>query len=418
MTSRIIFTLICISLICTIIYLYKNYGLGLKKEFYDYNLFENESVNNNNSPDNISSYMDINELSNNLENNPLISQTNNTLCIKLFDKLGKGIVFSPISITLILSLIHLNSYDKTNNELTSLFGYKYRLGELKSIYKTFNNNIIKMTNTIIINNKYKVNNKQLKSIQKLALIEYNNFNDKQLIVNNVNRYVSNNTNSLIKNVLNGDMISNDTIMILINTIYFKANWLNKFNEENTSKMIFRGRNEMKVDMMYQNSKFKYFETNDLQMIEMPYSDYNYTMGIVLPKNDDIINLNLGQLQYNISCLKNEKVKLYLPKFEHRMKIELVPILRELGVNELFTENAKLGIVENAFVSKIIHEAVVIVDENGTEAAAFTAALLTENCARPNSKDEIIFKADHPFIYYIRHLPSNIILFYGQFDGVV
>lgn len=415
MTSRIIFALICISLICTIIYIYKNYGLGLKKELYDYDLVD-DSINH--PVDDISLDMDTSNPSYYFEKSSLIYNVNNPLCIKLFDNLEKGSVFSPISIKLILSLIHLNSYGKTNNELTNLFGYKYTIGELMSIYKTFNNNIIKMTNTIIINNKYKVNDKQLKSIQKLALIEYNNFNDKQLIVNNVNRYVSDNTNGLITNALDNNMIRNDTIMILVNTIYFKANWLNKFDKKNTSKMMFRGEKEMEIDMMYQNNKFKYFETNDIQMIEMLYNDNNYTMGVILSKKDDIVHLNFGQLQYNIDYLKNEKVKLYLPKFRHRKKIELVSVLKKLGVDELFTENAKLGIVENAFVSNIIHEAVVIVDENGTEASAFTAAIMTKNCAPSKPKDEIVFKANHPFIYYIRHIPSNSILFYGHFDGIV
>lgn len=352
-----------------------------------------------------------------------INKANNILCTKIFNELNNELnndsVFSPMSITFALSLLHQGAEGNTDTELTNLFNNKYTLNELNQLYKLFNNDIMKMTNALLINKKYKVNDQYLDSIKKLVLIEYDDFGNKKLIVNKVNNYIEKNTNNMIKNILQENDIDALTILILINTIYFKAKWLHEFKSNNTEKMQFnnKSKNELlQVDMMYQENYFDYYENDNIQLLEMSYKNKDYAMGIVLPKGNDIPpKLTSDQIDEFINNLKRENVELHLPKFKHRKNIQLVPLLQKLGVNDLFNSSAKLSIAKEAYISKIIHEAVVIVDETGTEAAAVTVAVMTAMMAMPPKK-KIIFKADHPFIYYIRYKPNNMLLFYGAFYG--
>jgi len=167
--------------------------------------------------------------------------------------------------------------------------------------------------------------------------------------------------------------------------------------------------------MYQKDKFKYFEDHNNQVLEMDYKDQNYSMGVILPwKNGKLPNVDSNQIIDYTSRFTSREVKLWFPKFEHRKKVRLVPILKKLGISRLFTPYVcqldKLA--KNIFVSDIIHEAVVIVDETGTEAAAATGIFMMDNCIREKPKI-IEFKADHSFIYYIRHKDSNTLLFVGD-----
>ncbi len=336
----------------------------------------------------------------------------NVLAIKLFDKMDKNPIFSPLSIMFALSLIHLCAEQNTDKELTSFITHKHNPNELQAIQNTFNNNIIKMGNCIIINNKFKVNKKFTNSIKNFVLIEESDYSDKNAIANKVNDYIKTNTKGLIKNVLDKKDINNDTNLILINTIYFKANWLHKFNVEYTTKEKF-GNTKKLVDMMFIEKKFNYYENDNMQTIEMFYNNKDYVMGVILPKNDEY-KIDVYSLMYGINNLENTKVMLYLPKFTHRQRVNLIPILQNLGVNDLFDKDAaKLNIVEESYVTSIIHEAVVIVDEEGTEAAAVTT-IMTQNCMAGPPTEKVIFRADHDFVYYIRHVPTNMILFYGEF----
>ena len=108
----------------------------------------------------------------------------------------------------------------------------------------------------------------------------------------------------------------------------------------------------------------------------------------------------------------------IPKFEIRKKTNLVSQLKKHGVKDLFLEDKcdLSTISKDIYVEQIIHEAVIIVDEEGTEAAAVTAMMLCQNsCSRPKQPNKI-FNANHPFYFYIRYMPTNTILFIGNYKG--
>lgn len=342
-----------------------------------------------------------------------LSIPNNILSTNLYPQLSKPTLFSPLGITFSLSLLHQSAQNNTNQELTNTLTQKYTLTDLNNIYNTFNNDTIKMSNSIIINNKYTPNQKYLNQIKSFTQIEHGNFNNNTIIANNINQYTKTNTNGLITNIIKPNEITDQTILIIINAIYFKSNWLYKFNPHHTTKYKFYKNKTIK--MMYTKNEYKYYENDKMQILEMSYVDTDYCMDIILPKSNTISPISINKFNHYIGKLKQNDIIVYLPKFTCRKNIKLIQPLQKLGINDLFTQNAKLDLVPNAYISSIIQEAVVIVDESGTEASAVTKMIMTENCASP-MEEKIVFKADHPFIYCIRHIPSNMIFFYGDYYG--
>lgn len=357
-----------------------------------------------------------------------MADANNSFTINMFDNLdGASNLFSPISITYALSLIHLAALGNTDNQLTKLFNYKYSVDDLEQIYKLFNNNVIQMTNLLLVNNKYKINKVYVDMISGLVRVIDADFSNSALIVHKINNFIENKTNGLIKNLVDENDIDASMILVLINTIYFKASWQHKFDPDNTTKMKFHKTNL--VDMMHQINYFNYFENSTVQAIEILYKKNAYAMGVILPKRylqedeidystNDVPLIPISETNEIINNMAYTRIDLYLPKFTQRKNLELVPVLIKMGVTDLFNHRADLTIaVKDAFISKIIHESVVIVDEFGTEAAAATVVMGKITAMPPHAEPEpILFKADHAFVYYIRHLESGMFLFYGDYQG--
>ena len=398
---------------------YKTKYLNLKKQHGG----QNDTTSSNSLTDsNHSNHSDK-------EDNKRIANTNNHFAIDLFENFdGASNLFSPISITYAISLVHLGALGKTDDQLTELFGHKFSTDDLQSIKTLFNNDIIKMISMILINNNYKINNEYLEMIKPLAMVIYKDFTNANMIAQKINKYISQNTNNMIKNVISDGDISSNDIFVIVNTVYFKSNWLTKFDPKLTSKMKFHKTNSDVVSMMHQKNSFNYYENSSVQVVELPYASGGFAMGIVLPKQylqeenlaysiNNVPIISEPQLEEMINNLSYEDVDLYIPKFTQRKNLEIVPILRKMGVTYLFSKSdAELDIIsDKAYVSRIIHEAVVIVDEEGTEASGATIIISKERSA-PIRKSPKLFKADHAFIYYIRHVPSGIILFYGDYQG--
>lgn len=151
---------------------------------------------------------------------------------------------------------------------------------------------------------------------------------------------------------------------------------------------------------------------------MPYKNEDYSFGVILPKDYkrlDSLN-NLGDMIDYIE--DGVDVEVWLPKFTHRKKISITKALTDLGCKSMFSPYIAdfSNLAKDLFVSEIAHEAVVIVDEEGTEAAAATVAYLHENFISLQEKPTVEFKADHPFVYYIRNKITNKLLFVGECLG--
>lgn len=353
------------------------------------------------------------------------SNISNNSGIKLFYALYHGNIISPASIAYALSLIHIGATGNTDKELTNFFGNKALLEDLYNAYNLLNYGPVKTTNALFVRQDKQINPKYKEAIEKIALLTCENFNNPYLVASKINNYIEKNTSGLIKNLVSENDIVSDLAILLINTIYFKAKWENPFDKSDTFQSRFSNLNGITtiVNMMYQNEAFLYYEDQLMQVIEMNYIDKsfsnNYSMGVILPKykSNKLPIIDINKISEYINNMELYQVDLYLPKFTHRANVDLIPALKKWGVKELFTTDAMLNnISDNIFVSKVIHEAIVIVDEAGTEASATTACYEYDCCDSGNNLKQVTFKADHSFIYYIRHKKLNTILFLGNYNG--
>ena len=257
---------------------------------------------------------------------------------------------------------------------------------------------------------------------ELALVDY--ITNAEKVTEEINHWVEQKTNDKIKDLIPPGMLSSDTRLTLVNAIYFKGLWLEQFKKEKTvSKSFFVSQNEeIKVEMMRQEADFKYFESQDLacQVLEMPYIGLKMSMVIYLPKEingltklEEVITYETLQNSLSLLNASMYEVKVFLPKFKLSQQFDLNDILSKMGAEEMFIPGrADLsGITaEPLFVSKVVHKAFVEVNEEGTEAAAATGiGMNTFSMPLP----KLIFKADHPFLFLIRHNDSGAILFLGR-----
>ncbi|XP_078385086.1 leukocyte elastase inhibitor-like [Oculina patagonica] len=257
---------------------------------------------------------------------------------------------------------------------------------------------------------------------ELALVDYITNVEKSR--EEINRWVEEKTNDKIKDLIPSGMLSSDTRLTLVNAIYFKGLWLEQFKQEGTHpESFFVSENEeIKVQMMHQEADFKYFESEKLacKILEMPYTGRKLSMVIYLPNETHGLakleeKLTYDNLQESLSLLdaSMDEVEVFLPKFKLTQQFDLNNILSKMGAKEMFIPGkADLSGIstEPLFVSKVVHKAFVEVNEEGTEAAAATA-IGVNTFSMPLPKP--VFKADHPFLFLIRHNDSGAILFLGR-----
>lgn len=242
----------------------------------------------------------------------------------------------------------------------------------------------------------------------------------------INEWIEEKTKGKIKNLLQNKETS-PLELFLVNTIYFKANWMNKFDIYLTRKMPFNTQNgPVEVDMMYDKKRIDYYEDEMMQAIRLPYwgplkdgrylTDPKHSMIFILPKehvswNDFISKLSIQDFYLNF--IEMMPVKIYLPRFKvEYQQDDMIEVLKNMGLERIFKEGAFLGTKTPGTLSTIVHKSIISVDEEGTEAAAATVfggetGLLNNTLKR--TEPYFIFKADRPFIFMLDE---------GLFVGVV
>ena len=240
----------------------------------------------------------------------------------------------------------------------------------------------------------------------------------------INQWVEEQTKEKIKDLIPSGVINALTRLILTNAIYFKGEWVQEFNQEDTREENFYITPEetVKVDMMRrldEEAEFPYYETADLQILEMPYSGEETSMLVLLPKEDNLEEVEKQLTGENLVIwqenLKKQRVKVYFPKFKLETKYFLKPFLGQMGMPTAFTEAADFSGMtgkRDLMIAEVIHQAFVEVDEKGTEAAAATGVVM-EMTAMPAEPVIPVFRADRPFIFLIQEKETGSILFMGR-----
>ena len=237
----------------------------------------------------------------------------------------------------------------------------------------------------------------------------------------INSWVEKQTNDMIKDLIGPGTLDAMTRLVLTNAVYFKGNWASQFEEDQTRDEPFTllSGGKVQVPMMNQKAEFGYTETDKLQVLEMPYVGEELSMAILLPKKMD----GLGQLEEDLSAealtrwlagTRKRDVIVTIPKFKMTHKFSLESVLRAMGMTDAFSQAADFSGMtgrRDLFLSAVIHQAYVDVNEEGTEAAAATGGVMTLTSMMPDRVP--VFRADHPFLFLIRDKTSGSILFFGR-----
>jgi serpin B len=240
----------------------------------------------------------------------------------------------------------------------------------------------------------------------------------------INAWVEKKTQDKIKDLLQPGVVDQNTRLVLANAIYFKARWQLLFSEQATQKGNFHlaGGRTVRVPLMHRTGGYSYFAGDDFQLLRMPYSQGALEMVVLLPKEAG----GLAELEKGLTAAKVEQwlgrtrgyeVNVTLPKFKVTSQFALRDALTGLGMRRAFTAGADFsGITRSRplAISAVIHKAYGDVHEKGTEAAAATAVVIVKAAAPvPRPKPKATFRADHPFVFLIRHAGTGSTLFLGR-----
>ena len=238
----------------------------------------------------------------------------------------------------------------------------------------------------------------------------------------INDWVAEKTNDKIKDIIPPGVLDSTTRLVLSNAIYFKGTWVKEFTKKDTHDAPFRMSPDktITVDMMVRDdkdAKFNYYENEDLQVLEMLYKGEELSMLVLLPKDEDMAKLEQSLTAENLAewreGLFERTIDVYMPKFKFETKYFMVETLSEMGMPTAFNPTVAdfSGMTggRDLFISQVIHQAFVDVNEEGTEAAAATVIVMELTTAGPMNN----FRADHPFIFIIQERETGNILFMGR-----
>jgi len=237
----------------------------------------------------------------------------------------------------------------------------------------------------------------------------------------INQWVEDQTQQKIKDLIPAGALNPSTRLVLTNAIYFKGDWKYQFDPELTQEAPFQitPDRQFTVQMMHQQSEFRYAALGNFQMLEMPYTGEDLSMLALLPNEPDGMGeleswLNAERLDQSIGQLHSRDVSVFLPKFEITRKFGLKPELASMGMTDAFTPGAAdlsgINGKRDLFISDVVHKAFVEVNEEGTEAAAATGVIVGVTSVPPPPE---LFRADHPFMFLIRDNRTESILFIGR-----
>ncbi len=235
----------------------------------------------------------------------------------------------------------------------------------------------------------------------------------------INDWVEEQTKERIKDLIPEGAITTETVLVLANAIYFKAQWLNEFRVESTAPKPFtllsgipRG-----VPFMHQTEQHRHAQVGNVEAIELTYAGGAASMVILMPPEGDLdpLRANIETVApAAIAAMKQTNMRLSMPKWKFSDEYALVPAFRQLGVKDAFGPAATFEITQGTppvYISDIIHKTFVAVDEKGTEAAAATAVVLRTTSAPGAEPIEV--NINRPFVFFIRHIPTGAILFMGR-----
>ncbi|MFN8241594.1 MAG: serpin family protein [Bacteroidales bacterium] len=338
----------------------------------------------------------------------------------------KNVIFSPLSISYALSMTVNGAAGPTRDSiLKALRLHDISVEDLNSNYNLLTKALlsvdkrvaISIANSVWVENNFVVKEPFMKALTDFYNAEARNFDiSNPLTPDAINEWIESKTNGLIKKMIDG--LSDNTVMLLINAIYFKGQWKMQFEKSATApRQFMRGDGSIvQAQAMNQTAGIKYYSNYGFSVAEFPYGQGNYVMDVILPNGLDLTDLkaSLSESAYNtwVSNMHEANLNVYMPRYKFGYKNELKPILASMGMGIAFGNADFSGITDdNIFISSVLHQAFIETNEEGTEAAAVTVVTFETTSAGPH--EPYTFDINKPFLFVIRETTTNSILFMGK-----
>ena len=342
-----------------------------------------------------------------------------------------NLFFSPFSISTAFSMAYEGASGNTASEMQQVFGFisddqkrresisntLARLDSKNDLYK------LQIANALWVKEGYQIKQDYLDT----ATTYYSSTVDNVDFVtddgvNKINNWTSEKTEGKIQDILSPGSTDELTRMVITNAIYFKGKWGLQFDPRNTTEELFwidKDKSVMVPMMKSPADMFNYYETKDLQALEMYYVGGDISMIVLLPKDRNGLDsledfLDMQKLDSIRDMMTMQPLTVQMPKFEFETEYNLVNPLVNLGIHDAFDKyDADFqGMTDDqVYIYKAIHKAFVNVNEEGTEAAAITALIVQDESGPPEPRHE--FVADHPFVFIIQEKNTDEILFIGR-----
>ena len=352
----------------------------------------------------------------------------------------KGIILSPISITYALGMLNNGAAGETLQQINKVLGFnnadevnafcKKMLTEAPHLDKLTK---VQIANNIYVNKYYTLNPVFVEKANDFynAQPETRDFADgKTLDV--INQWASDHTEKMIEEVLNEEEFKPYAVSYLLNAIYFKGVWAEKFKKAETKEEVFEhagpNKNLIYVPMMHQQEKLLYADKGDYEALQLPYGNGAYSMTILLPKEGkSTYDIAQGLTAESWKTLWQKGVPsggavvdVKLPRFETKTDVDLVETMSLLGMPNAFDPHkAEFPDFCNVptYIELMKQVARIKVSEEGTEAAAVTVIGMGTMASLPSEPIHVNFHANHPFIYIISEQSTGAIFFIGHYTGL-
>jgi len=357
----------------------------------------------------------------------------NSFALDIFKKVienspeSENVIISPLSISSALSMTLNGANGATRDAMLDALRMKgLTTGIINNSYKDLTEALLSVDKRVLIsitNSVWTENNFVVKKPFNDILAQYYNAESKSFDINDplvpkqVNSWIESKTNGLIKNMI--DQLDPNTVMLLINAIYFKGKWNSQFDKANTVQGLFYkpGGLTAQVPMMKQTSEFKIYNGEGFTLAEFPYGQGNFVMDLILPDDVSGIKSILALITDNslkgwLNQMGERKTDLTIPRFKYGYKKELKDILAGMGMAIAFSDNADFSNISDIslLISFVLHQAFIETNEEGTEAAAVTIVGISTTSMPVGP---FILNIDHSFLYIIRETTTNSILFIGR-----
>jgi serpin B len=366
---------------------------------------------------------------------------NNAFALDIYQTLHSengNLILSPFSISLALAMTYAGARGETESQMADTLHFDLPQGGLHPAFNALDQDLasrgktksdsgaplqLDIANAVWAEQTYPFLQEYLDLIASnygagIRLADF--INQYASIRKEINDWVYDQTQKKIKDLIPDGALNPDTRMVLVNAIYFKADWLSQFDANDTSDATFHllDGTDATVKMMAQGMSVPYYAGNGYQAVELPYAGDTAAMDILVPDagNFDAFESTLNSEVFNtaLSNMQPTFMMLSLPKFTFESEFGLSDTLKSMGMTSAFDSDkadfSGMTSQHDLFISDVIHKAFVAVDEKGTEAAAATAVVMEATSA---ILYDVNLTIDRPFIFIIRDKPSGQILFMGR-----